>query len=326
MSIRFRWYADDSDLVQRGIRKWVEPLARKELEKSHVKQHLARVARKYLVTWPDVVVKGVRLPQDLLFRVVNMVQKGKMVSLDLAHSYETKGVKRGFYRMELKGLLHTLHSFWSGGEEAVGLMLFSRTAGPRKKKKLKTILNFPSTMLHVPKLRGIYEQIVDEDLQFSVSLPRAIAGLISSARWAIEAAKFCFTDSAYFIELQFKDDAPTPEVRFNTGRELSANPLTPWVAGLLNSATYTIADQFFAKDEAPIFISVILGPRHHVFTGVRVAGQSAGTSGTSPAPGPAEPEGTDGPDGSAADSPAPEPDTSTSIGASPSSPDRPPPS
>lgn len=308
------WDEDDKDAVRAGVRERMEPGVNKELEKEWVQSHLSRVCRAYSIPDPGVGVLGVRLPQDLLFETLDRVQVGQPVYPATARAYETKGAKT--YVGELEKLLALLHAFRTGAMEVCVLMLYSRTAGPRK-KGLRTLLTVPPTVLHIPLVRAAFRLAVDPEVRFSNTPPRGVAGIISSVRWAVEAAAFFHIDSAYFIELEFPLGEGKPIVRFNTGQGLASVPATPWVAALLNFATQTVDGDFFGEGDPPIFVSVILSPGHYFVTGVTIADARARTGTPSPAPSPDAPEGTGGPDGPAATPPLPEPRSSTPTGVSP---------
>lgn len=323
-----RYFFEDGtpDRVKATARGRMDAHVQREMVTEEVRTHMARLARGYKFVDPAVGVFGIRLPHDLIAKVTFMYGAGKRVDPTMARGYESGGVSRNTYVKELKKFLGTLNAFYAGAMDVFVLMVYSTTSTRKKKKRrLVTLYATPPTILHLPEIRASFAGAVDPGLEFHAPLSEEVKGVISSVRWAVEACGFYHTDSAQFIEIHFEPFSLYPQIRFNTGRNLARMANQPWVYRLLNQASHTVARGYFADDEPPIFVSVIFGPGHVVFTGVKLRSADAPphTATADPVRAAAPPSKTSVSDGAAADTPGPEPDRSTPTDGSPATPDRP---
>lgn len=326
MSIQYLFTDGTPDQTKVTVHTRIAPLVEHEMATEAVRTHIERLARGYQFVEPSVGVIGFRLPHDLIATVCEMIKAGKNVKSTMARGYESKGVARDTYVKELDRFLGTLSAFHSGSMDIFVLMVYSTTANRKKKRgKLVTLLATPPTILHLREVRESLAESVDPGLEFHAPVSDAIKGLISSVRWAVEACAFYHTDSAQFIEVHFQPLSLHPEIRFNTGRNLAAMANQPWIYRLLNHATHTLAQGFFADDEPPIFVSIIFGPAHFVFTGVKIRSEDAlpDSASADPVRAADPPSKTNASDAPGADTPSPGRDLPTPTDGSPTRPDRP---
>lgn len=311
MPLRFLWPNEETETSKRTILKQWKQLILKKIDEEEVAHHLEVLQRSFGDGACMVLVAGFRVPGRLLNKVINWKSAwdpktqtwSEFDSKAYSRSYVDKKAQVKRLAGEVDRLRYMLRLFSVGGMDGSVLVLFSRWSG--KKKTLRALLSTPPTIFHVPTIREVFVDDNDPEMQFSVPLSPELRGLLCKARWAVESARICTTDSAYFIELYFPPGELNPRVRFNTGRKLK-DVHTPWVHTLLNFTLYTVENGFYAEDEPVIVFSVILSDNIKVITGVRIraADTSDGTKDASQVLEGPGPSGTSEPDQAEAEPPS----------------------